>query len=241
MWKNVSLWIILCFCSSLVLAQSTEFKPELTVGVNYGVNMTSASFGTSFSAEPFKTKMWQRQTAGFNVRYIVEKNLGLIGEINYSQQGWQQDFSDADASSVQQAFLKSLSHKHELNYLQIPLLTHIYFGDKVRFIFNLGPEISILLSEKETMNSALADYLSSGSMSSGAMTDQYFKKADRMFEYGILGGLGIEFRSKVGLFVLEGRYIYGLSDFFSNSKADHFQQSANRTLTVKASYYIKIF
>lgn len=241
MLKNISLFILLLFCCGLTKAQNEDFKKELDVGVNFGANMASASFGTSFSSEPFKTKMWQRWTGGISMRYIVEKNLGLIVELNYSQQGWEQDFSDADATPAQQEFLSTLSHRHELNYLQIPFLTHIYFGNKVRFVFNLGPEVSFLINEKEIINKPLQDYLASGNISSGTMTAQYYRKADRKFEYGILGGLGLEFRTGIGLFVLEGRYVFGLSDFFNNTKADPFQQSANRTISVKATYYIKLF
>ena len=63
----------------------------------------------------------------------------------------------------------------------------------------------------------------------------------RKFEYGITGGLGIDFSTKKGHhFILEGRYFYGLSDMFKNSKKDPFARSANSTIIAKVSYLFDI-
>lgn len=219
-----------------------KFEKEWNVGVSFGANLSQASFGTSSSNEPFKTKMWQQYQGGVSIRYITEKNLGLIAEINYSQQGWSQSFEDRDVED--QAIidrLNSLEHKHQLNYLDIPFLAHIYFGNKVRFFINLGPKISFLLNEKETFNQELLDYLADGSMPSGKESAQYYRKAERKFDYGIVAGLGVEFRTGIGHFSLEGRYNFGLGDFYSNKKSDPFQRSANRVIGVKLNYFIKAF
>ena len=235
------LFVVFLFVSTnLVAQQNTEFKKELLFGVNFGVNLTDASFGTSYTNSPFKTKMWQRFAGGISAKYLVEKNLGLIVELNYSQQGWEQNFEDPDVSVTQAEFLKTLQYQRQLNYLQIPFLTHIYFGNKVRFNFNLGPQISFLINDKEVMNEELVNYLAEGEVSSNKVTDQYYRKINKKIEYGILGGIGMEFRTGLGIFAIEGRYILGLSDFFNNSKADPFQQSANRNISIKATYYIKI-
>lgn len=223
-----------------VKGQQSEFKKELQIGVNFGANLTDASFGTSFTNSPFKTKIWQRFAGGVSAKYIVEKNLGLILEINYSQQGWEQNFEEKDAGASQAERNKTYKYQRELNYLQIPFLTHIYFGEKIRFNFNLGPEISFLLNSKENFSQELIDDLASGTITSRTVTDQYYRKVNKKIEYGLLGGLGAEFRTGIGIFVLEGRYILGLSDFFNNSKSDPFQQSVNRNISIKATYYIKI-
>lgn len=236
-------FILVCYTScflNISAQEKKDFKQEIQVGVNFGANLTDASFGTSFSNSPFKTKMWQRWAGGVSVKYLVEKNLGLIMEINYSQQGWEQDFSNPDASESEKAMLATFQYHRQLNYLQVPILTHIYFGNKVRFNFNLGPQISFLLNNKEEINEALSEYLASGNVSSSTTTEEYYRKIDKTFEYGLLGGLGVEFRTGVGFFVLEGRYIFGLSDFFNNSKTDPFQRSANRNISIKATYYFKI-
>ena len=69
---------------------------------------------------------------------------------------------------------------------------------------------------------------------------QYSKPIENTLEYGIAGGLGMELKTKVGNFIIEGRYFFGLSDMFGNSKADPFGRSANTTITGKISYLIDI-
>jgi hypothetical protein len=49
----------------------------------------------------------------------------------------------------------------------------------------------------------------------------------------------LEVRTGIGNFILEGRYYYGLSDVFNNTRADVFLNSHNQVITVKLSYLIK--
>lgn len=233
--------VLLVICSFVVgvsglWAQSSKFEKEWNVGVGFGANLSQVSFATSSKSSPFKTSSWQQYQGGFSVRYITEKNLGLIAELNYSQQGWKQKFEDDQGEEI-----TYYQHQHQLNYINIPFLTHIYWGNKVRFFINLGPQIGFLLSQKEEMNDRLKADLASGNFSANQETGQFFNKADRIFDYGIVAGMGLEFRTGIGHFALEGRYTFGLGDFYSNSKADHFQRSAHRVIGVKMTYYTKLF
>ena len=72
------------------------------------------------------------------------------------------------------------------------------------------------------------------------ITEQYGKQVENTFEYGIAGGAGLELKTRIGNFIIEGRYFFGLSDMFGNSKADPFGRSANATITGKISYLIDI-
>lgn len=233
--------ILFIVCLSLIsttglFAQTKKFEKEWNVGASFGVNLSQASFGTSRSSSPFKTSLWQQYQGGLSLRYLTEKNLGLIVELNYSQQGWQQKFEDANGDEI-----TDYEHQHQLNYINVPFLTHIYFGNKVRFFINLGPQLGFLLSENETMSEKLRSDLASGAYRGGETTGQFYKKADRKFDYGIVAGMGLEFRTGIGHCSLEGRYTFGLADFYSNSKSDHFQRSAHRVIGVKMTYYTKLF
>ena len=72
------------------------------------------------------------------------------------------------------------------------------------------------------------------------MVEQYGKDTENSFDYGICGGGGIDWSTKVGHFVLEGRYYYGLGDIFKNTKKDYFGRSGNSSITVKLSYLFDI-
>lgn len=73
-----------------------------------------------------------------------------------------------------------------------------------------------------------------------ADTEQHGKPIDNEFDYGIAGGLGVELRTKAGNFLVEGRYYFGLSDFFSSTKKDYFARSAHGTITAKITYLFDI-
>ena len=66
--------------------------------------------------------------------------------------------------------------------------------------------------------------------------EQYGKMADRKFDYGIVGGGGMEVRTGIGHFVLEARYYFGLSDFYNNSKKDPFSRSAHSYIGARLTY-----
>lgn len=228
--KHIVLLLLLSFALT-VSAQDKQFKPEWNIGVGFGPTLSSMSFETGTYVSNLNTKNKQQFFGGVAIRYLSEKNLGLIAELNYSQQGWEQDFKDSP----------QFEHSHQLNYLELPILTHIYFGNKVRFIFNLGPKISFLLSDSEKMNQRLADYLASGGFPETSPSYQYYHMAERKIDYGLMGGLGLELRTGIGSFALEGRYTFGLGDIYNNSKADYFTRSANRVISVKLTYYVKLF
>ncbi|NDV78619.1 porin family protein [Dysgonomonas sp. 511] len=211
-----------------------KFEPEWNVGVGFGPTFSTIDFEKAKGGASLSTKNTQQFAGGLALRYLSEKNLGFIVELNYSQQGWEQDFSKEPEQS-------QYAHTHKLSYLELPVLTHIYFGRKLRFVFNLGPKLSYLISESEEMNKELSDYLSSGNMGPGFVTHQYYRNADRKIDYGLMGGLGLELRTGIGNFMLEGRYTFGLGDIYSNSKSDYFPRSANRVISAKLTYYIKLF
>lgn len=219
-------------------AQQKDFKPYWNVGVGFGSTFSSVDFARSNAStgNAVPSNMLMQYVGGVAVRYMTEKHLGFIAELNLSQQGWEQNFKKDES-------LKDLglSHKRNLTYIELPFLTHIYFGDKVRFVVNLGPKVSFLLSEKEEMNNALSNYLASGDAPANMVTHQYYRETERSFDYGILGGLGMEFQTKIGNFMLEGRYYFGLADIYKNSKSDYFSRSANRVISAKLTYYVKLF
>jgi len=162
----------------------------------------------------------QTVNGGISFRYISEKHFGLITELNFAQRGWSEDHSDT-----------TLTYSRTLNYVELPFLTHLYFGNKkIRYIINLGPKIAYLISDKENRNFT----------DNNTDSPQHGKKIDNRFDYGLCFGTGFELRTPIGNFMLEGRYHYGLGDIFSNSKKDYFARSANQIAQVSLTYLIDL-
>lgn len=227
--------VILLFSTSFLVEaqQSDKFKTQFNFGI---------SGGAVFSEVDFVRRIAQITTqgisAGISAKFVSEKHLGVLAELNYTQRGWTEDFSDSPDLNP------DFSYNRTLNYIELPLLTHIYFGDKVRFILNIGPQISYLLNDKGNMNDALSNHIN------GVLTEDpnspigiQYKSIDNKFDYGLIGGLGIEFNTPVGSFDLQGRYYFGLGDSFDNtrSSASNFSRSAHRYFGGKLTYYFLSF
>lgn len=221
-------WIIsalLVFFSMPMMAQLGEVRNNLSIGINMGMNMNKVDFNPLI-----KQKSHTGMAFGVVARYMSEKYFkmmcGIQTEINYVQRGWQENIEDGSGDT----------YSRTMNYVEIPLLAHLAFGKDaldrgVKFFVNAGPQIGFFLSEKEKMSEEWnPTYRPNG------VVQQYGKMVENKFDYGILGGLGLELSTKVGHFLLEGRYYYGLSDFWGSSKKDEFGRSGHTYMGVRLTY-----
>ena len=168
------------------------------------------------------------------VRYMSEKYFkmmcGIQAEINYTQRGWQENIEDGTGDT----------YSRTMNYIEVPLLAHLAFGkdaiDKgMKFFVNLGPQVAYFLSEKEKMSESWDP-----SHRPNGVNQQYGKWVENKFDYGLLGGIGMELSTKAGHFLLEGRYYYGLADFWGSTKKDDFGRSGHSYMGVKLTYLFDI-
>lgn len=225
-------WIVsamACLFTLPMMAQLGEVRSNLAIGVNGGMNMSTVSFEPSI-----KQKSHKGMEFGVTARYMCEKYFkmmcGVQMELNYSQRGWQENIEDGSGNT----------YSRTMNYLEIPLLAHLAFGkdelDKgAKFFVNMGPQIGFFLNEKEDMS----DNWDASNRPNG-IVQQYGKMVENKFDYGILGGLGVELSTKAGHFLLEGRYYYGLSDFWGSTKKDEFGRSGHSYMGVRLTYLFDI-
>jgi hypothetical protein len=206
-FKILSL-ILFTFFATEISAQY-YYGEEIIVGVKGGFALSTGSFNSANGIKPNQNTYFHHwgTYGGALFRYSGEKYLALQVEANFMQRGFQQhnDFS------------------RTLNYVEIPLLSHIFFGaKKFRWFLNLGPEISFLINEKST-----------GSAESESDGEKILTEPIKnRFDYGILAGTGFEIHTKAGIYQLESRYEFGLGDVFSSQPYDVFTRSANQSITV---------
>ncbi|MDR0427765.1 MAG: PorT family protein [Dysgonamonadaceae bacterium] len=230
--KKIALGFILLLGTVSLYSQNTDFKPEFAYGITGGVTLSGVRFVPYVAQE----KILQNQ-AGVALRYISEKNFGFQIELNYSNRGWR-ELTDE---------VRKNRYARSISYIELPFMTHIYFdmGKRVRGVFNLGPQIGYAVGEKlveRVLYAEPAGYSNAESLyASGNVPDYYFRDIQRKFDYGIIGGGGIELKTGIGRFVLEGRYYFGLSDVFNNARTDYFQASANQVISIKLTYLTSLF
>lgn len=218
------------FCIHFLFAQVGQHRTDLAIGINGGFNMNRMSFSPSIK-QTFKNGM----TMGFTARYTCEKYFNMIcaiqAELNYSQAGWKEDITTSTDT-----------YQRTIHYVQIPLLANLGFGRErggVKGFLVVGPQLSFCIGESEKRGGEWSE--STLALRPSGVIQQYSLKVQRKFEYGIAGGLGMDVSTKKGHhFIVEGRYFFGLSDIFNNSKKDPFGRSANGTIFVKVSYLFDV-
>lgn len=236
--------VCLLGCAVSTHAQVGDYRSELAVGVGGGYTMSTVGFSPDVSQ-----KSLGGFTAGVTVRYTCEKYFSsicaIVGELNVTQMGWKDDILDAEDQPV---MIKGTDTPEEyqrtLTYLQVPLLARLGWGRErsgFQAFFQLGPQLGYMLGDKSKRNFEHADRNTADRV--GIMRDavQDTLSVDRKFDYGIAVGAGLEFsHRKIGHFMLEGRYYYGLGDIFNNSKRDYFGRSDNRSIIIKLTYLFDV-
>jgi len=200
-----NIFLLLSIISYTTLsAQARLDKPEMYLGVSAGVTESMINFKPSIDQGYL-----MGYTGGIVFRYIAEKNVGMQAELNFSQRGWTE---------------KSGLYTKQLNYIELPFMTHIYIGKKSRIFLNFGPKISYLISEKVVKNETLN------------IDSQHITAIENPFDYGLCAGLGFLFKIKNNVYQLDTRANYGLSDVFSNDKRDYFDTSNNMNVSVNLAW-----
>ena len=210
------------FVMSIVHSQTTDFQSEWNFGGNAGVTLSRVGF-----LPRIPQKLFLQESGGLAARYISQKNCGILVELNFSLRGWKEE---QDTVSHFNRYSRSLS------YIELPVLTHFYYdlGKQARILLNMGPQISYNVGEKVVEKEIITP-----PNGTEPFIPRYYDEDFRVqqkFEYGIAGGLGLEIRTEIGNFILEGRYYYGLSDIFNNTRADVLQNSHNQVIAIKLSY-----
>ena len=200
------------------------FQKELAVGVAGGMTYSTVSF-----VPKVQQNMLVGLQGGLTVRWRTEKYLGLQAELNVKQQGWDEKFENTETENF-----SGLYYRRKMDYIELPFLTHIYFGgEKVQFFVNLGPQIGWLLHDKKEENLNGVSPLS--------MDKQHERAIDKRFEWGLGGGPGLELRTGIGSFLLEGRFYYALGDFYNTRKGDDFSKASSQVFSVKVAYLMPLF
>lgn len=228
-------------------AQVGEHRSELAVGVNGGYALSSVGF---------VPKVPQGQhggiTGGLSVRYTSEKYFNsicaIVAELNYAQIGWKESILTPDDEPVinRTTGLRE-EYQRDMAYLQLPVFARLGWGRERRgfqFFFQVGPQFGTFLSESTKMNFDWKDrtpVYSDGTGRTSSVVAQDTMAVEHRIDYGIAGGLGLEYsHPRLGHFLLEGRYYYGLGDIYGNSKRDYFGRSNFSNIVVKLTYLFDI-
>lgn len=225
--RQIAIALALLTGSTLAASAQTLYKPHLHVGVHGGGVLSSQSFNPSV-----EQSMLPGMTMGLSVRWAEERHVGLLAELSFTQRGWREKFED-----------KQFSYSHALDYIELPLLTHINFGSQhAKFFFNLGPQFCFLTGDRVSAN---FDYMNWKNVpdfpTRNRTNEQLSTEVSRKFDYGITGGAGMEIViARRHSLMLEGRYYFGLGNIFPGSKRDYFNASRGNAIMVSLGYMFRL-
>ena len=196
---------------SVIKAQTVLLDPpEIYLGVTGGMTGSMVMFNPTVN----QSMPLLAYNGGLSFRYVTESHCGLQIEANYSQRGWEE---------------ASGAYSRQADYIEFPLLTHLYWGKTHRFIFNLGPKLGYLLKETDLINTVTEP------------DEQQKTPISNRFDYGIAAGFGYNLHTrKAGVIQLETRAYYGLSNIFPDAKTDYFRASNYLNVSVSLGYYFQL-
>lgn len=210
-------------CVQHANAQS-HYASRIFIGAHGGVDFSRVTFTPSVT-QSFITGA----NAGINFRYIEEKHFGFILEANWEQRGWKEDFEDLP-----------YEYSRQVNFIQIPFLAHIYFGNRGKFFINAGPSVSFMIGESTRANFDYAGAASNPDLDSHIIY-QYALDVDQKVDYGISGGIGGEFSitPRNSLYV-DARFYYGLGNLLKSGRTEPIRGSNSMTISVSLGYWFRI-
>lgn len=225
---------LFCLLTHAVKAQIGEARRNICVGFSGGIALNQIGFDPTI-----KQKWHMGPTFGVVARFTSEKYFktfcALQVELNYTMLGWEENILDYNSQPLPDTY------RRDQHYLQLPMLARLAWGREDRGLmgyFLAGPQVGYCFKETThqstfTMNGDVPDR-------PNGMYAQYSMPIEKKFDYGITGGAGLELTTKIGHFLVEGRYYYGLSDIYKNAKKDVFGRSNNGAIYAKVTYLFDV-
>lgn len=204
----------------------THFDSRVDIGVKGGITLSEVMFNPSITQ-----KFGMGETFGVSFRYSEENHFGLLAEVNFTQRGWAEKFEDLP-----------YQYQRILNYVEIPVMSHIYFGRRGRFFFNVGPEVSYYLGDKIKSNFDYEDTADlPGFNDKNRRTDQLTLQVSQKLDFGIVAGLGGEFSiNRRNSLAVEARLYYGIGNVMPSGRQDTFSVSNSLSIGVTAGYWFRV-
>ena len=213
--RHIFITILLLILSIAVSAQPRLRTPEMYVGAHAGAMASTMLFKPNIANIDIMQSPLTIN-GGLVFRYAGHKVCAIQTELNYMQRGWRETITLGQMT---------MDYTRQLDYIEIPLLMHLYFGkERFRGFFNLGPQIGYCIRD-------VATPLPEG------VTAPHYLPIDKPFDWGLAGGLGCYYRTRhIGLFQLEARFNFSMGTTYNNRKVDYFSQSNAMNLSLNFAY-----
>ena len=224
--KRIACSLIFGLLGVIACFSQTHYSANICVGGHGGIDVSRVFF------TPSVRQGWPvNPTFGAMFRYIEENHFGLIAEVNWLRRGWSENFEGLP-----------FNYRRNLDYIEIPVFAHIYFGRRAKFFVNAGPQVAFRIGESVQANfdpyntSQIPDF-----PNINRRNDQMTEKVTQKVDYGIAAGLGCEFNiNPKNSLTLEARFYFGLGNIFPSKRQDTFRASNTMYISATVGYWFRI-
>lgn len=236
MKKLFLLFAFVCCCAN-GMAQNKVGKLSLKPMV--GINLSNFS---NANVDVYHTKVGL--TGGAEFEYGITPWLGLSLGVVYSEQGAKIDGTVAGVATDENGDVwltrSEMDGKLKCNYLNMPLMAHVYIPSLKGLAVKAGIQLGILTSDKMTADVLLAMYNpnSSGALFLADDSQNYLRvkgystsmsDVTKSVDFGIPLGVSYEYKN----IVLDARYYFGLTKIDKTENPDN---ARNQYLSITLGY-----
>ncbi|MCU0354992.1 MAG: PorT family protein [Cytophagales bacterium] len=191
------------------LTKSAEPK-KWNVGLKAGAGVSSLRVGELQGEGLFFDDYFPKTafTAGAFVRYHSYQRIGFTAEVLYATKG-------AEAQVVPLLRFEGVRGRHNLSYLEIPVMFNYYLmpGAKFKPYLAAGAWAGFLLGAESTL--PFRDRTLGGRLATTSYAD---REQFQSFDYGLNAGLGFDTKvTRTHRMTAEVRYNYGLANAFTDA------------------------
>lgn len=197
-------WLF-CVCSLLL----GKLAAQTSIGIRGGKSLSRVNFAPSAPSQ----SLVDGYEGGVFLRYLNSRHLGVQVELNVSSQGWH----------IYPA-VDSLAHQKQLQYIQLPLLSHVQLGrGRLTFVLQAGGFVAYTFSARDV----------AGPEAGVTAPVKYGGQALLPWQYGVLAAAGPAFRFGFGELQLEARFAQHLSNLLEANlrQANDFDDSQQQIIT----------
>lgn len=217
---------LLGFVSLMSVNAQTHYDSNVAVGVKGGLDFSRVLF------TPHVTQFFNiGYTGGVLVRYVEENHFGIIGEVNFAQRGWKENFEGAP-----------YNYARTTDYAELAAMAHVFFGRRARFFFNAGPQVGLFLGEHTKANFDPQDMAHLPDFPNvNRINEQMLLPINHEVDYGIAAAAGCEFNiTRRNSIFVECKFYFGLSNIMPSRRADYFRGSNQMSLSATIGYWFRI-
>lgn len=215
----------------------TAFAGQVKLGFHGGLSIPNLKGGTTELSRGYTSR--QGPYLGFFVDYALQPQLSLVAEINYASQGGNRngmqpiiiDLPPGLPLPPGMTLYADFQNEAILDYIEVPLMVRVSWGQKWRFYVNGGPYIGFLIRAKTVTSGSSLLYVDSSGIplaipgqdqglppvSLDADTD--IKDELNSTNLGITGGIGVAFLAGPGEIMIGAHFSRGLTNIQKDIEA----------------------